>query len=68
MIFQEREEKSNQATAPTVEAKAKDVSVFFFIFTLLSQIKECYVYFRSRSRSFRFITFWNLVKQKLNYS
>ena len=40
IIFQEREEKSNQATAPTVETKAKDVSVFFLIFTLLLQIKE----------------------------
>ena len=40
IIFQESEEKSNQATVPTVEAKAKDVSVFFLIFTLLSQIKE----------------------------
>ena len=29
IIFQEKEEKSSQATAPTVEAKAKDVSVFF---------------------------------------
>ena len=40
IIFQEREEKSDQATAAIGEAKAKDVSGFFYIFTLLSQIKE----------------------------
>ena len=35
IIFQEREEKSDQATAAIGEAKDKDVSVFFYVFTLL---------------------------------
>ena len=32
IIFQEREEKSDQATAAIGEAKAKEVSVFFLYF------------------------------------
>ena len=32
MIFQEREEKSDQATVAIGEAKAKEVSVFFLYF------------------------------------